>query len=526
MYEATTVGPTVPGTGGGPFPAVGAREVFGFQWACDVNTNPNDNSDNNIGCYAEKPADLDDTWEVTRVRRLAKGDIDFNQDRRFFIRTGGTVYRMTYHPVTGTLGDTLITVQVILERCDNAGCTNRTELDRLPVIYRRVAQFDSWDNEVQRNARQAGYFAQDAAADSPATGACEGWDPNTDTENDEYSNDDYSIRWPTFTAPNFSPDADAGDVLPLSWETDNHQAILQRLAPNLALGESTPDFRIARYFEDTPDPGRSHLVLQDERARPLIAFGETPLGETIKDFRTWYAGCAQGNCPHDTGWRDIAADHDPDWGCRRKFLLVLTDGDETCGGGNSACNGTAALRAQESIKTYVVAFGVQGGSNVLTCMANNGGTGDPVFPQNKQQLIDALTLIFGEISEEAASFASAAVPSVQAQVADKIYLTNFTPLNGASVWDGHIDAYLKPLPLTDDGRPDKARQCGPTDESQCHAWDAGEEMLTQAPTEAEAEGGTYKLGNQVGDRRVFYPLAPSASDVPQMKRLLLPPEDS
>jgi hypothetical protein len=523
LYEASQGGPTI--SGFGAYPALGTREVFGFQWACDINTNSNDNSDHNIGCYANTPADLVDTWERTRVERLPKGGVAFDTLRRFFVRTGGTVYRITYTPQAGTLGAAQITVTVTVERCTNSSCSNRSQVGTTAVAFARIGDFNSWDIGVERGESERGFFSQTAASDSPATDTCAGWDPNDDAGADDFSG--YSIRWPTVPHPTFSPHLDRGDVLPLSWETDGRDAILRRLAPNLALGEASPDFRTARYFEDTPAAGASHLRLRNESARPLAGFGATPLGESIKDFRTWYAGCPQGSCPNATGWRDIAAEHDPNWGCRRKFLLILTDGDETCGGGNSACNGTAALRAQESIKTYVVAFGVQGGSNVLSCMANNGGTGDPIFPQNKQQLIDALTLIFGEIAEEARSFASAAVPSVQAQVADKIYLTSFTPLNGASVWDGHVDAYLKPLPLTEDGRPDKSRSCDAGLEGACHAWDAGVEMLAQAPTAADVLLDSYRLGNAPNERRVLYPLLPAgAATVPRTQRLFLPPDDA
>ena len=323
--------------------------------------------------------------------------------------------------------------------------------------------------------------------------------------------------------PALRPFLNRGDVLPLSWATDNKQAILERLAPNLALGETTPDFRVARYFQDTPN-NQGHLLLRDVAARPILAFGSTPLGASIRAFRTWYTGCASGNCGNVTGWRDLAATHDPDWGCRPKFLLVLTDGDETCDGETLACNGALALNMQESLKTYVVAFGVPGGSsNVLSCMADNGGTSAPVYPQNKQQLIEALTMIFGEIAEKPRAFASAAVPSVQAQVADKIFLTSFTPLNNAAVWPGRVDAYLKPLPLTDAGTPDRDRLCSFSVKSGCRLWDAGEEILAQAPTKDEADHDLFKLGNAPNERRVFYPVAATGDSVPRVTRLFEPP---
>ncbi|NJL27789.1 MAG: hypothetical protein HC897_07775 [Thermoanaerobaculia bacterium] len=226
------------------------------------------------------------------------------------------------------------------------------------------------------------------------------------------------------------------------------------------------------------------------------------------------------------GWSDYAAAHDPDWGCRRRYLLVVTDGDETCTGPD-ACSGTAALFAQEGVKTFVVAFGVENtAGNRLNCMAASGGTGDPIYPQNKQELVDALTQIFGQIREETRTFASAAVPSVQAEVSDKIYLSNFTPLNGESFWDGHLDAYLKPLPLTEDNRPDENRECTSSVASSCHLWDAGDELVLQAPTRAEIDLGVLKLGSNENQRRVLYSQQRSTDRVPSSLRIFQPTTDA
>ncbi len=525
LYAAIDNGVDIPGWGA--YPAAGTQEVLGFQWACDSGQ-----GDENVGCSAGEPADLADSWERERMQRLPKGGNSFGLNRTFFVRADDVTYQVTYDPEAGTLGDASVTVGVTVERCtpsNNNPCSTLTSIGEADVAFRRIGDFNAWDAGTDRNAFQEGFFAQSAAADSPADNTCAGWDPNTDTSNaDEFSN--YNIRFPTVSHP-LSSLLDEGDVIPLSWESDNQVDVLERLAPNLALGESIPDFSTARYFQNLPSGGNP-LRLQNEIARPLLAFGSTPLGASIQSFRTWYAGCPQGTCPKNSGFKELAAANDPDWGCRTKYLVVLTDGDETCGGGNSACNGTAALRAQEAIKTFVVAFGVQGGSNVLTCMANNGGTGEPVFPQNKQELVDTLLALFAEIKEESRAFASAAVPSVQAQVADKIYLTNFTPLNppgpddppgDSSVWSGHLDAFLKPLPLTVDGRPDKSRRCGGANVSSCLAWDAGEKLLEQAPTAADVAADFYQIGNLPTERRVYYPKAQIGSAVPREVRLFTPP---
>ena len=85
-------------------------------------------------------------------------------------------------------------------------------------------------------------------------------------------------------------------------------------------------------------------------------------------------------------------------------------------------------------------------------------------------------------------FATATSPSAQARVADKVYLSSFVPLNNKSVWDGHVSAFLRPLPL-DQGKPDFT--------SPRFLWDAGNEILNQAPTQTAANSGDLELGTGV-----------------------------
>ena len=525
LYQATAGGVTVPGWGA--FPPVGAQEVFGLNWGCDTGQN-----DNEIGCTSGKPADLTDIWERTRVQRLAKGGLDRSATTDVYIRHAGTTYRARYHIASGTYGSDL-DVDVTINSCNNSGnCSTTVGTQR--VRFRAVSEFLSWDNAADNNPNrgnpQLNYFDA-AATDSAADNTCSGWDPNDDTASDRSNS--YSLRWPTDISDGRGGSFHTGDVVPLDWKVDHQSDILRRLAPNLALDSSaTPDFRIATYFKNDRQGAETFLRLKSETARPLLANGSTPLGNSVRSFRTWYTGCPQGTCPKGTGWKSVAAAQDPDWGCRRKFLLVITDGDDTCGGADP-CSGTASLFAQEGIKTYVVAFGVQNTSgNKLTCMAANGGSGSPIYPQNKDELVKALTDIFGQIREEASAFASAAVPSVQAEVADRIYLSSFTPLNLQPVWDGHLDAYLKPLPLTADGKPDEGRACpapGSPGRSSCHLWDAGEVLVSQAPSAgdvaaaATVNAGALRLGLDEDERRVFYGKAGFGGVTPVKLRLFSPP---
>ena len=442
-------------------------------------------------------------------------------------------------------GNDQLAVDVEIQRCINDfnRCRSRF-VDRQTVWYDLQTDFVGWDFGANRTAPSDGFFFQSRAGDAEASNTCAGWDGNDDTANDEFQTSDLDglLRFPTSPDPpplRFDKDGDgvketpgfaSGDLIPLDWADNHKDVVLSRLAPNLALDPSaTPDFRVATYFEDRRQGSDEFLRLKDPLARPLVADGSTPLGNSIKDFRIWYNGCAQGNCPADAGWRSLAALFDPDFNCRKKFLIVLTDGDDTCPG-PSPCSGTAALRSQTGIKTYVVAFGVKGGGggNTLQCMASNGGTGDPIYPQNKQELVAELTSIFNEIKVEARSFAAASVPTVQNESSDLIFLSSFTPLPNKALWPGRVDAFRKPLPLRDDDTPDFERDCEQFQlQSGCHLWDAAAELVGQAPIDADLASSPpdYKIGEGLDRRRILYGQRHLSDSVPVDLRLFVPPTD-
>jgi Tfp pilus tip-associated adhesin PilY1 len=515
--------PTWSGTLG--YPVVGQDYIFGggvgnTQYSCGTPLSL-PASGTNLEDLIEYPrtGDLGDQTLGTWLRQSS---------RTYFVQT-------RIKAAGGTLGDPALLIEVRRRRVDNVGTGN---CGNNPPTTTDFDQDTGWLTLTYSFVTDA--LLRVPVSDVTASNTCSGLDPNDDNPVGN-NQDDWTVtsaspdvtvnlKYPTVANPSFLTNRrfDEGDLLPLNWTKNNKDEILRRLAPNLRLGETVPDFRVARYFQDVPVGDLSDddhaLRLRNNSVRPLLAEGNTPLGNSIQSFRTWYAGCAQGTCPKNTGWKDVAAANDPNWPCRKKYLLVLTDGDETCSNGNGACSGTASLRAQEGITTFVIAFGLPGGSNVLTCMAANGGSGTPVFPNDKQALINALRDIFGAIKEQARTFASAAVPGVQAEVQDKIYLTNFTPLNNNAYWDGHVDAYLKPLPLTAQGFPDKSRACSSGLVSQCHAWDASVKILDLAPTDAELAGASpnFRIGGANNQRRVLYTQNQAPGPVPLSRKLLLP----
>lgn len=560
VYRVTSNGPTLGTASGAPrFPVIGQEVTFGAG-SLDTNNTFRCDSGNNqyeIGCRAGQPADLNDDWELQRVLRHPKLDVNGQTTSTYYVRNGGTTYRVSWERIVGqsfgSLGSqATFSTTVRTRRCTDGSCTNSDQERTATVTYQRVGDFLSWDfcpgSAAQcnfhvpgfnyRTGPQQAFFPQGDSGQAKLRNStlCYGWDPNDDTPDDRYSAT-YNLRWPTTADPR-GPALEKGDVLPLDWTNKHRDLILQRLAPN------GTDFGQASYFQDLPSGGQ--LNLRSAAERPILASGSTPIGQSMQDFETWYWGCEVPTvcgpddppscvpCPAgSTGWRDIAAERDPGWPCRNKYIIVVTDGDEACESQGYAdpCAVAKRLAGQSTgnskVRTYVVGYGLPDtAGNTLECIAEDGGTTAPIKPQNKEELVTALTSIFGEIAEENRAFASATVPSVQADVSDRLYLTRFIPLNNEPVWPGSLNAFLKPLPFDDLGLPDVEKACEEDDEANCHLWDAGEVLLGQAPSAADVAGGTYNLGPNQNQRRVFYVRDLPTAAVPAIKSPFLPPTGS
>jgi Tfp pilus tip-associated adhesin PilY1 len=547
MYKATAAGVAIPGAPGGAWPAPNAQEVFGFEWACG--------SGSNVGCGPTTPADVTDFWQLTRMQRLPKGGSAFNQSQVFYILASNKTYKVTYTPVAGgVLGAPTVKTTVNVVRCTNSSCSSTTAVGTSTVTWSLVADFVSWEYQaVAGNPPdfEIGFYTQGNASDAAAANTCgtsstNGWDSNTDTAADFESGlacnsangaCPLDIRSPTDATDPRGSFFTVGDVIPLDWTNDHNLLIQQRLAPALITNPlaipdpsaANPAFAIAPYFNDQALSGDGFLRPKTAGVAPLIPNGSTPLAASLLAFRQWYAGCASGNCPSGGGWKGYAAAHDTSFACRRKYVLFITDGQETCGG--NPCTVASDLNQRDGVTVDVIAFGVNAAnSNIssINCMAANGG-GVAYFPQNQAQLVAALETAFGSILEEATAFASAAVPQVQADISDKLFLTTFNPLQGESIWNGHLNAFLKPLPLTAGNQPDTSRVCnGTTVTSSCVLWDGGAAVVRAAPpppgpspTGSATElhlGPDWQL-----NRRVFYTEANATGAVPSTLRMFYAP---
>jgi hypothetical protein len=319
-----------------------------------------------------------------------------------FLRIGTTVYKVRYTPVGGGALGSPIQTGVTTWRCTNSTCSTTMLIGSQTVSWTPVGDFLSWENAASTASRTQPYsfFNQPTAADAAATNLCPAftgtWEPNGDDTADAYvqwPSLSYSLKQPTDASDSRGSLFSTGDVIPLDWLYPHKDDVLVRLVPSLGFDPlAAPDFRTAAYFEDHAVPGEGFLRLRNEAVRPLIPLGLTPLARSIRAFRSWYDGCP--GCSSETGWNDIAAMEDPDWGCRETHLLIITDNVDECPSFDP-CADVSSLSSQANVKTSVIAVGMPYNSQI-NCMVQNGH-GEQFYPRTRQQIEDSLTDFFTNV---------------------------------------------------------------------------------------------------------------------------------
>jgi hypothetical protein len=301
---------------------------------------------------------------------------------------------------------------------------------------------------------------------------------------------------------------DQGDIIPFDW-ADNHKLeLFRRLAPTYP---ALPDFRVATYFED--DPRSDGFVrLLDANLRPLIAADVSPLARAVNDFRCWYLGNtgtnATGQCKDTAfftkGWEETACTEDDEFGCRKPYLIVIGDPEDNASQGEEF--------SKAGLRSWAINLGDPAG-----CDSGGGhhpivqaGKGECITPDSPAALKAALQNILEQIRETSRAFSSAAVPTVQADVQQKVFLPQFIPLEGESRWPGRLASFLKPVPLDNVGRADFEFKCdgsGSTAQTDagCLLWDMSEVMYDPANSGADQYDPTDFLDlTNANKRRVFY----------------------
>ncbi|HYU31196.1 MAG TPA: PilC/PilY family type IV pilus protein [Thermoanaerobaculia bacterium] len=503
--------------------------------------------------------------EINRFSKLGK---DLNTATSIWVSSGGGIYLLIVTKVSGGgPGSTDITIRLTTQGFGAGSCVPVSAPKILDVRMKPGAPFDflMYDGAVTEEGSLGFWSYQDViatgtyGADRAFTG--KGWEGNYDSTFDplpgsdpfesNISNDDpwcqldssgtkrcLSLRFPTSRHPQYAagtpyyPEADSGDLVASDWRQSDgsRNEILRRLAPNLRSQglAAAPNFAIASYFRDTADFPSGVNAVHDLKLPgevPLIAYGNSPLGRAINDFRCWWNGTTDSKCrgtrAYTQGFASLGLQLDPEWSCRRPYLLLISDGEDNST--SESPNADVAYQLSSAgVQTWAINVGDPSSClspNKLHSITNQGG-GQCLSAANASQLESALRQVVGQISEETRTFASAAVPAVQATADDKIFLTSFTPIEkdtaagSGAVWDGHVQAFLKPLPLKD-GRPDTSIKCSgkpASQQSQCNLWDAGEVLLAQAPgppsgrpvTDASIANADLQLGTGFSERRVLY----------------------
>jgi hypothetical protein len=364
-----------------------------------------------------------------------------------------------------------------------------------------------------------------------------------------------------------------GDIVPFDWvnridasvegwEVGAKEEILRRLNPNRAFG-GPDDFRIARYFQNTPSGGRLELapapvgsLFAADRYPPILTGLGTPLAGVLDDLYDYFQEFAE--CAEDE------VEGDERFPCRQRYLILVTDGAESCidplTGDPDGAVAEAARKLHEDLgfKIFVIGFGADVDAGVLRTLADAGGTGTedadndgnvdceelstatfdfcpgPQVAADKLQLVAALGRAFGAVQPNpSAAFAAATAPEVTAETEDSIFLSSFVPVDDANTNPGKLFHFIRPLPLRQDasGRfvADENEICSDDEDLSCLAWEADAVMrgsggFDQVPSVTQAKNGTHLLGGGTGERRLFYAQEPgTAGTVKLPTRLLTPP---
>ncbi len=197
--------------------------------------------------------------------------------------------------------------------------------------------------------------------------------------------------------------------------------------------------------------------------------------------------------------------------CRRNFVIIITDGVETCSNLNAPCSSADNLykntegafgEGTPGVSAYVVYFGGEDDAlkpdlTVVDCVAERS-FGVPFHASDEDALLAAFMAIGRDIEERTRGFSSPMVPSVEASTKQTAYVSTFTPLQERSIWRGHLRAYpINPVTgvvgnLTDRGTPSVFTALWDVGDVLAERWDWGDEFIDSV------------YGTSTDPRKIYY----------------------
>jgi Tfp pilus tip-associated adhesin PilY1 len=170
----------------------------------------------------------------------------------------------------------------------------------------------------------------------------------------------------------------------------------------------------------------------------VMAGGRRPLAKILNDA--------------DVYFRDLTSGDDPCQLCRPNFLVILTDGLESCASGTNVCQqgkqmmpglvvyAIAYLPEEDPNNTARVAL-YQQANEQLACMTHPS-SGAYIIASDEEGLRQAFEDVGHAIQERTYAFASPSVPSVELSTREKGYVSSFFAANGRPLWEGHLRAFV------------------------------------------------------------------------------------
>ncbi len=272
------------------------------------------------------------------------------------------------------------------------------------------------------------------------------------------------------------------------------QRINARLEPVASAVKWEDDGGTFSFVQDYNDPLRDGIDYVDtdpDNPIPVVASGDTPIAAAMMDAYDWYVSQRSG----DGAWTEDSLDI-----CRKWYVLLITDGEESCSGDVCGGGGASSLFASPDVPdlppVQVSTIGFSSSVSVdspLRCLADDTG-GTFATAANAEALADQLNAIINQYQTTDHSFAAVSVsPQLSTSIAssDTSYLVTvpvFVPQNAKSIWNGHLYTYLldathRSPPVDADGHLD------PT--SPYFKWDAGASLEDQLHVDASPFRNLY-----------------------------------